>query len=94
VTCFVLVLSAFSLYFHRPAENPSALHRIKGTLFHWIPTFWIGYWIDWLVSQCLFHSGSMFFLWHHVQYTVHSAIPPHCRVSQGRRGEFNVYGRV
>lgn len=90
VTYSVLVSAAFFLSFPRPAENPSAIHRIKGTLFHWIPTFWIRYWINWLVSQCLFHSGSVFPLWCHVQHTVHSAIPTHCRVSQRRRGKFNV----
>lgn len=85
-----LILSIFSLCFHRRTESPSAIHRIKGTLFHWIPTFWTGYWINRLVSQCLFHSGSLFTLWSHVQHTVHSAIPPHCRVPQRRRGECNV----
>ncbi|XP_062468879.1 membrane-associated transporter protein isoform X3 [Pezoporus occidentalis] len=73
-----------SLFLH--TENSPTTPRIKGTLFHRIPTFWIGYWINWLVSQRLFHSGSMFPLWHHVQHSVYSAIPPHCRVSQGRRG--------
>lgn len=87
---FWFSLISFFTFFHRPAENPSAIHRIKGTLFHWIPTFWIGYGIDWLVSPRPFHSGSVLPVWCHVQHTVHGAFPTHCRVSQGRRGEFNV----
>lgn len=89
---FCFSLTSVFTFFHRPAENPSAVHRIKGTLFHRIPAVWVGYWFHWLVSQCLFHSGSMFPLRRHVQHAVHSAIPPHRRVSQGRRGEFSVWG--
>lgn len=78
------------LSFHRLAKSSSALCRIKGTLFHWIPAFWDRHWVYWTVSQGIFYSGSVLALWSHVQHSVHCPVQPHCRISQGGRGEFNV----